>query len=348
MIKKKALIFGCTGQDGSYLAEFLLSKGYTVHGVKRRASTINTYRLDHIYEDVNKKNKKFTLHYGEMTDSLNISKLIYSILPDEIYNLAAQSHVAVSFETPEYTANVDALGTLRILDVIKTLSKKKKIKFYQAGTSEMYGKVQQIPQNEQTAFYPRSPYAVSKLFSHWITINYREAYNLFCCNGILFNHESPVRGETFVTKKIVQGLCKIKLGLQNQLFLGNLYAKRDWGHAKDYVAAMWKMLQNKTPKDYVISTGKNYSVKDFINLVSKKLNLKLKWFGKGVNEYAINLENNKKIIIVKKKYFRPTEVDLLLGDSKKAHRELKWKPQITLKQLVNEMVTFELKSLNEK
>ena len=212
----------------------------------------------------------------------------------------------------------------------------------------MYGKVQQIPQNEQTAFYPRSPYAVSKLFSHWITINYREAYNLFCCNGILFNHESPVRGETFVTKKIVQGLCKIKLGLQNQLFLGNLYAKRDWGHAKDYVAAMWKMLQNKTPKDYVISTGKNYSVKDFINLVSKKLNLKLKWFGKGVNEYAINLENNKKIIIVKKKYFRPTEVDLLLGDSKKAHRELKWKPQITLKQLVNEMVTFELKSLNEK
>jgi GDPmannose 4,6-dehydratase len=341
---KKAIIFGVTGQDGAYLTRLLLSKNYIVHGVKRRSSSFNTSRIDGIYKDPHKKSN-FFLHYGDLTDSLSVLKIIKKIKPNEVYNLGAQSHVGVSFEVPEYTANVDAIGTLRILDAIMTLGFTKRIKFYQAGTSEMFG-ASKPPQNENTNFYPRSPYGVAKLYAHWITINYRESYNLFACNGILFNHESPIRGETFVTKKIVTALCQIaKTGL-GHLYLGNLYAKRDWGHAKDYVVAMWKMLQQKKPKDYVISSGKQYSVKYFVYLVSKELGMKITWKGKGINEKGYL--NNKAIISIDKKYFRPAEVNSLLGNSSKARKELKWKPYYDIYSLTKEMVTEELKIINDK
>ena len=341
MKKKIALIFGITGQDGSYLADFLLKKKYVVHGVKRRSSSFNTGRIDHLYQDPHEKNRQFILHYGDVTDAISVSSLIKNIKADEIYNLAAQSHVALSFEVPEYTANADGLGVLRILEAIKFHGLEKKTKFYQAGTSEMFGKVAETPQTEKTPFYPRSPYGVAKTYAHWITVNYRESYNMFACNGILFNHESPVRGETFVTKKIVSGLCKIKLGKQKKLFLGNLNAKRDWGHAKDYVEAMWKMLQKKVPGDYVISTGKQYSVKDFVNLVLKELNLKYYWKGSGINTKCFNEKGNT-VIECDKAYYRPLEVDSLLGNSSKARRELNWKPRYNIKELVKEMVYSEL------
>ena len=343
MKKKVALIFGITGQDGSYLADFLLKKNYIVHGVKRRSSSFNTARIDHLYQDPNEKNIKFILHYGDLTDAISVSSIIKKIIPDEIYNLAAQSHVAVSFEVPEYTANADAIGALRILEAIKFHGLEKKAKFYQAGTSEMFGKVAEIPQTEKTPFYPRSPYGVAKVYAHWITINYREAYKIFACNGILFNHEGPVRGETFVTKKIVMALCKIKLGKQKKLFLGNLNAKRDWGHAKDYVVAMWKMLQKKTPQDYVISTGKQYSVKEFVNLVLKQLDIKNYWRGSGIKTKCYDAKGNC-IIECDKTYYRPLEVDTLLGSSKKARKELNWKPKYNIKSLVKEMVEAELKN----
>ena len=342
--KKIALIFGVTGQDGAYLSKFLLKKKYIVHGVKRRNSTINTYRIDDIYKEPFSKKQNFFLHYGDISDSLSIFKIINKIKPDEIYNLAAQSHVAVSFRLPEYTTNVDALGTLRILDAI--VQSKKKIKFYQAGSSEMFGKVVETPQTEKTPFYPRSPYGVAKVYSHWITINYRESYNIFACNGILFNHESPLRGETFVTKKIVQALCKIKIGKQKKLILGNLYAKRDWGHAEDYVEAMWKILQNNKPEDFVICTGKQYSIKEFINLVSKELNLKIRWKGKGLTEKGYDTQNNC-IIECNKKYLRPAEVDTLKGDFSKARKVLKWKPKHNIKSLVKDMISYELKYLDD-
>jgi GDPmannose 4,6-dehydratase len=338
MKKKIALIFGVTGQDGAYLSKFLLSKNYVVHGIKRRSSSLNTSRIDDIYKDLHSKTN-FFLHYGDVTDSLSVLKNISQIKPNEIYNLSAQSHVKVSFEVPEYTANVDAIGALRILDAIKSLKLQNKIKFYQAGSSEMFGAAKP-PQNEKTNFYPRSPYAVAKVYAHWITINYREAYNIFACNGILFNHESPIRGETFVTKKIVSGLCKILLGNQNKIYLGNLYAKRDWGHAKDYVVAMWKMLQQKKPDDYVIATGKQYTVKDFINLTAIQLKMKIFWKGKNLKEKAYF--NDKVIIEIDKKYFRPTEVDSLRGDYSKAKKKLRWKPKITIKELIKEMISSEL------
>ena len=344
MKKKVALIFGVTGQDGSYLAEFLLKKNYIVHGVKRRSSSFNTGRIDHLYQDPHEIKNFFILHYGDITDAISVSSLIKDIKPDEIYNLAAQSHVAVSFEVPEYTANADGVGALRILEAIKFHGFEKKTKFYQAGTSEMFGKVAQIPQTEKTPFYPRSPYGVAKVYAHWITVNYREAYKIFACNGILFNHESPVRGETFVTKKIVMALCKIKLKKQKKLFLGNLDAKRDWGHANDYVEAMWKMLQNKTPKDYVISTGKQYSVRNFVNLSLKELNIKYFWKGKGINEKCYDDKGNS-IIECDKEYFRPLEVDTLLGDSSKARKELNWKPKHNINSLVKEMISVELNNL---
>jgi GDPmannose 4,6-dehydratase len=344
MKKKIALIFGVTGQDGSYLSELLIKKGYLVHGVKRRSSSLNTSRIDHIYQDPFVKKRNFFLHYGDVTDAISVSSLIKKIKPTEIYNLAAQSHVSVSFEVPEYTANADAIGALRILEAIKFHGFEKITKFYQAGTSEMYGKVREIPQTEKTPFYPRSPYGVAKVYAHWITINYREAYNIFACNGILFNHESPVRGETFVTRKIVIGLCKIKIKKQKTLYLGNLNARRDWGHARDYVEAMWKMMQKKTPSDYVISTGKQFTVKQFVNLVLKELNIKFKWKGKGINEKCFDEKGNC-IVACDKEYFRPLEVDTLLGDSRKAKRELKWQPKTSIKKLVNEMVSFDLKKL---
>ena len=345
MKKKSALIFGITGQDGSYLAELLLSKNYIVNGVKRRSSSINTSRVDHIYQDPHEKNYNFRLFYGDITDSSSVSSLIKKTKPDEIYNLAAQSHVAVSFEVPEYTANADALGALRILEAIKFHKLEKKTKFYQAGTSEMYGKVQKIPQNENTPFYPLSPYGVAKLYAHWITKNYREAYKIFACNGILFNHESPRRGETFVTKKIVSALCKIKQGKQKKLFLGNLNAKRDWGHAKDYCYAMWKILQQNKPDDYVIATGIQYSVKEFISLTAEKLKLKIKWKGAGIKEKAYN-EKGYPIIECDKNYFRPLDVNTLLGDSRKARKKLHWKPKIDLSSLIDEMINSEYEHLN--
>ena len=346
MIKKKvALIFGITGQDGSYLAELLLKKGYIVNGVKRRSSSINTYRVDHIYQDPHEKNYKFRLHYGDITDSSSVSHIIKKTKPDEIYNLAAQSHVAVSFEVPEYTANADALGALRILEAIKFHKLEKKTKFYQAGTSEMYGKVQSIPQNEKTDFYPLSPYGVAKLYAHWITRNYREAYKIFASNGILFNHESPRRGETFVTKKIVSALCKIKEGRQKKLFLGNLNAKRDWGHARDYCLAMWKILQQKKPGDFVIATGRQYSIKEFINITAKKLNMKISWKGKGPKEKGFDYNGNS-IIECDKNYFRPLDVNTLLGDAKKARKMLKWKPKENLYSLIDEMIKSEYQYLN--
>ena len=342
-MSKKALIFGITGQDGSYLAELLLKKKYIVHGVKRRSSSFNTERIDNLYQDPHEKNRRFILHYGDVTDSISISQIIKNVMPDEIYNLAAQSHVAVSFEVPEYTADADALGPLRILEAIKFHKMEKKTRFYQAGTSEMFGKVVESPQSEKTPFYPQSPYGVAKLYAHWITKNYREAYNFFACNGILFNHESPKRGETFVTKKIVSAMCKIKIGLQKELYLGNLYAKRDWGHAKDYVVAMWKILQQKKPEDYVIATGNTYSIKQFIGIVSKELKMKISWRGKDINE--VGFYNGKKIIKCDKNYFRPLDVQKLLGNANKARRELNWKPSYNIASLVKEMVEFEMKKL---
>ena len=340
MKKKKALIYGVTGQDGAYLSKFLIKKNYIVHGVKRRSSSLNTSRIDDIYKDPHEK-RNFYLHYGDLTDSLSILKTIKEILPDEIYNLGAQSHVGVSFEVPEYTANVDAIGTLRILDSIKTLGLEKKTKYYQAGTSEMFGATKP-PQNEKSIFYPRSPYAVAKLYAHWITINYREAYGIFACNGILFNHESPIRGETFVTKKIVKGLCEIVKKNSGKLYLGNLYAKRDWGHAKDYVVAMWKMLSQKKAKDYVIATGKQYSVKTFINLVAKELNIKIFWKGYGLNEKGY--WKNKLIIEIDKRYFRPTEVNSLKGNAQLARKELRWKPKYSITALIKEMIKEDFNS----
>ena len=338
---KKALITGITGQDGSYLAEFLLNKGYEVHGVKRRTSLFNTNRIDHLYQDPHIHKRNFILHHGDLTDTSSLIKIIQNVQPDEIYNLAAQSHVAVSFEVPEYTANSDALGTLRILEAIRILKLEKKTKFYQASTSELFGKVVDIPQNETTPFYPRSPYAAAKLYAYWITVNYREAYNIYACNGILFNHESPVRGETFVTRKITRALTRIKLGLQKTLYLGNLDAMRDWGHAKDYVEVQWLMLQQKTPEDFVISTGQQYSVRDFVNIAAKELGYKIIWKGKGKNEKG--LVDGKVIIKVDKNYFRPTEVETLLGDASKAKRKLGWEPKISFKKLVSEMVREDLK-----
>ena len=346
MKKKVALIFGITGQDGSYLAELLLKKKYIVNGVKRRSSSINTSRIDHIYQDPHEKKYTFRLHYGDITDSSSVSSIIEKVRPDEIYNLAAQSHVAVSFEVPEYTSNADALGALRILEAIKFHNLEKKTKFYQAGTSEMYGKVQTTPQDEKTPFYPLSPYGVAKLYAHWITKNYREAYKIFACNGILFNHESHRRGETFVTKKIVSALCKIKEGKQKKLFLGNLNARRDWGHAKDYCEAMWKMLQQKTSDDYVISTGKQYSIKQFVNLTARQLKMKIIWKGKGLKEKGYN-EKGLPIIECDKKYFRPLDVVNLLGDSKKARKKLKWKPKVNIHQLINEMIKAEYNQVND-
>tara|TARA_B100000902_G_scaffold366121_1_gene387636 strand:+ start:655 stop:1701 length:1047 start_codon:yes stop_codon:yes gene_type:complete len=346
MKKKIALIFGITGQDGSYLAEILLRKNYVVHGVKRRSSSINTSRVDHIYQDPHDKNYRFRLHYGDITDSLSVSSVIKKTKPDEIYNLAAQSHVAVSFEVPEYTANADALGALRILEAIKFHKLEKKTKFYQAGTSEMYGKVQAVPQNEKTNFYPLSPYGVAKLYAHWITKNYREAYGIYACNGILFNHESPRRGETFVTKKIISALCRIKENKQKKLYLGNLNAKRDWGHAKDYCFAMWKILQQKKPEDYVIATGIQYSIKQFINFTAKKLNMKLIWKGKGIREKAYN-EKGSPIIECDRNYFRPLDVNTLLGDARKARKQLKWKPSHNIDSLIDEMIVSEYQKLYE-
>jgi len=344
---KKALIFGVTGQDGSYLSELLLKKNYEVHGVKRRSSSINTHRIDHIYQDPHQKNRKFILHYGDITDSTSVSKIIRDVKPNEIYNLAAQSHVAVSFEVPEYTANADALGALRILEAIRFNKLGKFTKFYQAGTSELYGKVQSTPQNEKTPFYPLSPYGVAKLYAHWITVNYREAYKIYACNGILFNHESSRRGETFVTKKIVQALCRIKYNKQKKLFLGNIDAKRDWGHAEDYVDAMWRILQQRKPDDYVIATGKQYTVKEFVNLTCKHLGIKIKWLGKRNNQKCINLENKKIIIECDQNYHRPLDVNTLLGDAKKAKKILKWKPKYNINSMISEMVNHELKLISE-
>jgi len=339
---KKALITGITGQDGAYLAEFLLNKGYEVHGIKRRSSLFNTDRIDHLYQDPHEENRNFILHNGDLTDSTNLIRILQQVKPDEVYNLAAQSHVAVSFEAPEYTADTDALGTLRILEGIRLLGLENKTRFYQASTSELFGKVQEIPQTEKTPFYPRSPYAAAKLYAYWITVNYREAYNLYACNGILFNHESPLRGETFVTRKITRALARISLGLQDCLFLGNLDAKRDWGHAKDYVKMQWLMLQQEKPEDFVIATGKQYSVKDFVNIAAKELNMEIVWKGKGVDEKGFDKKNNNRIVAVDPKYFRPTEVETLLGDPSKAKQTLGWEPEITFQELVTEMVRHDL------
>lgn len=342
MSKKIALITGITGQDGSYLADFLLKKGYIVHGIKRRSSLFNTARIDHLLLDEHSPECKMFLHFGDMTDSLSLLRVIQQVQPNEIYNLAAQSHVAVSFEEPEYTANSDALGTLRILEAIRILGLEKKTRFYQASTSELYGLVQEVPQKESTPFYPRSPYAVSKLYAYWITVNYREAYNIYACNGILFNHESPVRGETFVTRKITRGLTRIKFGLENCLYLGNLDAKRDWGHAIDYVEAQWLMLQQEKPVDYVIASGVQHSVRDFIKAVADELDIKIKWVGTGSNEKGYDDKGNC-IIKIDPRYFRPTEVDSLIGDASKAQRELNWRPKISFQDLVKEMTESDLK-----
>jgi GDPmannose 4,6-dehydratase len=338
---KTALITGITGQDGAYLAEFLINKGYIVHGIKRRSSSINTARIDHLYQDPHEMPQKFILHYGDLTDATCLIRIIQEVQPDEIYNLAAQSHVAVSFEEPEYTANSDALGPLRILEAIRILKLEKKTKYYQASTSELYGLTKQNPQNEKTPFYPRSPYGVAKLYAYWITVNYREAYSIFACNGILFNHESPVRGETFVSRKITMALARIKLGLQKSLYLGNLNSMRDWGHAKDYVEAQWLMLQQIQPEDFVIATGKQYSVRDFVDLAAKNLDMQISWKGKGIDE--VGLINGQEIIKVDPRYFRPTDVENLLGDFSKARDKLGWSPKITFEQLVQEMVDKDLK-----
>ena len=340
---KKALITGITGQDGAYLAEFLLKKGYEVHGIKRRASSFNTDRIDHLYQDPHVSGRHFILHYGDLTDSTNLIRIIQEVQPDEIYNLAAQSHVAVSFETPEYTADSVGLGALRILEAIRISGLQNKTRFYQASTSELFGKVQEIPQKETTPFYPRSPYAAAKLYAYWITINYREAYGMYACNGILFNHESPIRGETFVTRKITRAMARIKLGLQDCLYLGNLDAKRDWGHAKDYVVMQWLMLQQEEPEDFVIATGVQYSVRDFVNAAAKELGISIRWEGAGVSEKGIDEATGKCIIAVDPKYFRPTEVETLLGDPTKAKEKLGWVPKISFAELVAEMVREDLK-----
>ena len=340
---KKALITGITGQDGAYLAELLLKKGYEVHGIKRRSSLFNTDRIDHLYKDPHEKDVRLFLHYGDMTDSTNLIRIVQEVQPDEIYNLAAQSHVKVSFETPEYTANSDALGTLRLLEAMRILNLQDKTKFYQASTSELYGKVQEVPQAEKTPFYPRSPYAVAKLYAFWIVKNYREAYDMYACNGILFNHESPLRGETFVTRKITRAAARIKLGLQKKLYIGNLDAKRDWGHAKDYVEGMWLMLQQEKPDDYVLATNQTTTVRDFINKAFGYAGIKIKWEGEGVNEKGINPETGEVLVEVDERYFRPTEVDLLIGDASKAKKELGWEPKYTLEELIKEMVEEDIK-----
>ena len=347
-MNKVALITGITGQDGSYLADFLLNKGYDVHGIKRRSSMLNTDRINHLYQGPHEMKRRFILHYGDMTDTPSLIRIIQEVQPDEIYNLAAQSHVAVSFEEPEYTANSDALGTLRVLEAIRILKLEKKSRFYQASTSELYGLVQETPQKETTPFYPRSPYAAAKLYAYWITINYREAYGIYACNGILFNHESPVRGETFVTRKITRALCRIKLGLQDCLYLGNLDAKRDWGHAKDYIEMQWLMLQQDKPEDFVIATGVQYSVRNFVNAAAQVVDLSIRWQGKGLNEKGFDI-NGKCIVAVDPRYFRPTEVESLLGDATKAKQKLGWVPKISFDELVNEMMSsdFELAERDE-
>ena len=337
-MKKKALITGITGQDGAYLAELLLKKGYEVHGIKRRASLFNTDRIDHLYKDKHNEKVSFYLHYGDLTDSTNLIRIIQDVQPDEIYNLGAQSHVKVSFEVPEYTANSDAVGTLRLLEAIRILKLEKKVKFYQASTSELYGKVQEIPQKETTPFYPRSPYGVAKLYAFWIVKNYREAYYMFACNGILFNHESPIRGETFVTRKITRAVAKISLGLQEKMFIGNLNAQRDWGHAKDYVEGMWLMLQQEKPEDFVLATGKTTTVRDFCTLAFKEVDIDITWVGEGDNEKGIDPVSGKVLVEIDKNYYRPTEVDLLIGDASKAKKILNWEPKIELESLIKEMV----------
>lgn len=354
MTHKAALITGVTGQDGAYLAEFLLNKGYEVHGIKRRTSLFNTDRIDHLYQDPHMRDRRFVLHYGDMTDSSSLVRIIQQVRPDEIYNLAAQSHVQVSFEEPEYTANSDALGTLRVLEAIRILGLEKKTRFYQASTSELFGKVQETPQKETTPFYPRSPYAVAKLYAYWITVNYREAYGMYACNGILFNHESPVRGETFVTRKITRALARISLGLQDCLYLGNMDAKRDWGHAKDYVEMQWLMLQQPQPEDFVIATGVQYSVRQFVDAAARQLGMQISWEGHGVDEVGIVVAISHKrsdkpvpgdvIVRVDQRYFRPTEVETLLGDPTKAHEKLGWRPRISFDELVAEMVQEDFKS----
>jgi GDPmannose 4,6-dehydratase len=341
MKSKIALITGITGQDGSYLAELLIRKGYKVHGIKRRSSLINTDRIDHLYQDPHEQKSKLLLHHGDLTDATSLIRIIQEVSPDEIYNLAAQSHVAVSFEQPEYTANADALGALRILEAIRILQMTKKIKFYQASTSELFGNAKQIPQDESTPFHPRSPYGVAKLYAYWITVNYREAYGIYACNGILFNHESPVRGETFVTRKITRALCRIKLNIKKNLYIGNLNAKRDWGHAKDYAEMQWLMLQQKNPEDFVIATGEQHSVKDFINHAAQELKMNIKWQGNGKNE--VGIYKSREIIKIDPKYFRLTEIDSLVGDSTKAKKKLGWRPKISFKRLVKEMVAEDLK-----
>jgi len=340
---KVALITGITGQDGAYLAELLLSKGYLVHGIKRRASSFNTDRIDHLYRDLHGQDVRFILHYGDLTDSTNLIRIIQQVQPDEIYNLAAQSHVAVSFETPEYTGNADALGTLRLLEAIRILGLEKKTRFYQASTSEMFGKVQEIPQKETTPFYPRSPYAAAKVYSYWICVNYREAYGIYACNGILFNHESPVRGETFVTRKITRAVARIKLGLQEKVYLGNLDSKRDWGHARDYVLAQWLILQQDEPDDFVIATGKQYSVREFIEAAFREVGIGIEWQGSGIEEQAVDKDSGKVLVGIDPRYFRPTEVDTLLGDPAKAREKLGWQAVTSLETIVAEMVREDLK-----
>jgi GDPmannose 4,6-dehydratase len=342
-VSRTALITGITGQDGAYLAEFLLGKGYTVHGIKRRTSLFNTDRIEHLYQDPHESNRRFILHYGDMTDSSSLVRIVQEVQPDEIYNLAAQSHVAVSFEEPEYTANSDALGTLRVLEAIRILGMRERTRFYQASSSELYGLAQEVPQKETTPFYPRSPYGVAKLYAYWITVNYREAYGFYACNGILFNHEGPTRGETFVTRKITRALARVKLGLQDCLYLGNLEAKRDWGHARDYVEAMWLILQQPQPEDFVIATGEQHSVRDFVTAAARELGMVVRWEGQGVAEKGYDAQG-RCIVAVDPRYFRPAEVDTLLGDASKAHARLGWRPQVTFRQLVAEMVREDLKS----
>ncbi len=343
-MSKRALITGITGQDGAYLAEFLLAKGYEVHGIKRRTSLFNTDRIDHLYEDPHVEDRRFILHYGDMTDSSSLIRVIQEVQPDEIYNLAAQSHVAVSFEEPEYTADSDALGALRLLEAIRILGLEKKTRFYQASTSELYGQVQEVPQKETTPFYPRSPYAVAKLYAYWITVNYREAYGIYACNGILFNHESALRGETFVTRKITRAMARIKLGLQDCLYLGNLDARRDWGHARDYVEMQWLMLQQEEPEDFVIATGVQYTVRDFVNAAARELGITIRWEGQGVDEKGYDEHSGKCIVAVDPRYFRPTEVETLLGDPTKSREKLGWQPKIPFQDLVAEMVREDLKT----
>jgi len=340
---KTALITGVTGQDGAYLADFLLKKGYLVHGIKRRSSSFNTSRVDHLYKDIHEEDVRFLMHYGDLTDATNLIRIIQEIQPDEIYNLAAQSHVQVSFETPEYTANSDALGTLRLLEAIRILKLEDEVRFYQASTSELYGKVQEIPQNETTPFYPRSPYAAAKLYGYWITVNYREAYNMFACNGTLFNHESPMRGETFVTRKITRAIARIKLGLKSNLYLGNLDAKRDWGYAGDFVRAMWMMLQQDKPEDYVIATGESHSVREFVEKAFHEIGMEIMWEGKGIKEVGRDRETGEILVHVDPRYFRPTEVDFLLGDPTKARKKLGWEASISFDELVKLMVREDLK-----